>query len=386
MLKSKKNISKTLAFVLILLLVFFGFSKNSIAQCPTPDYYYTVSTSNPAAPALDKSPGDSKIIIYKIYLSPYNTPPYVGVVNGLSFSTLGSYNSLDILSYELWFNTVDVFPVVPTVTDMIGPFNPGSYTFPAFSVALDGTNGGYFWITMDLAPTADPCDTIKVDAITIGSVAYSCATHYTYSCAISFVSYVGGRILVLPCALPIELSSFNATCTRGISKIEWSTSSESNNDFFTVEKSSNAKDWEILGKLDGAGNSNELINYSFNDNNPFDGKTYYRLKQTDLDGSSKYFDPISVTCDEVNTSNNLILSANYVSNEINCAVFSNEETGSTIEIYNSYGQIIYSKKYNLSKGTNNINLDISKYNSGSFYVTVRPFNQNITNTKPFIIP
>lgn len=77
--------------------------------------------------------------------------------------------------------------------------------------------------------------------------------------------------------------------------ITWTTQSETNNDYFTLERSVNGFDWEPVGTVDGAGNSTHHLYYSMIDESPYQPVTYYRLKQTDYDGAFTYFTPISVS-------------------------------------------------------------------------------------------
>jgi len=91
--------------------------------------------------------------------------------------------------------------------------------------------------------------------------------------------------------LPIELLSFDAKKGDGFYvDLSWITASEQNNDYFTVEHSQFGKDWYEVGIVKGAGNSNSILKYKLRDNKPFEGLSYYRLKQTDFDGSFTYSD------------------------------------------------------------------------------------------------
>ena len=76
--------------------------------------------------------------------------------------------------------------------------------------------------------------------------------------------------------------------------LDESTALELNNDFFTVERSNDAVNFEELIIIDGAGNSNQTLNYTTKDVNPFNGVSYYRLKQTDFDGKFAYSNIVSV--------------------------------------------------------------------------------------------
>lgn len=88
--------------------------------------------------------------------------------------------------------------------------------------------------------------------------------------------------------LPIELMSFDAEVCQNEVCLEWITGTEIDNDFFEIERSINGKEWDSLGKIEGAGNSTDLRAYNFVDDVPVKGISYYRLKQTDFDGAYSY--------------------------------------------------------------------------------------------------
>ena len=98
--------------------------------------------------------------------------------------------------------------------------------------------------------------------------------------------------------LPIELVSFTGNCNSKSVSLNWTTASEINNDYFTIERAQDAINFKELRKFDGAANNNQTINYSFIDTEPLTGTSYYRLKQTDFDGQFNYFNTIAVTCQD----------------------------------------------------------------------------------------
>lgn len=99
--------------------------------------------------------------------------------------------------------------------------------------------------------------------------------------------------------LPIELISFDAEYDGEKEVIiEWSTASQINNNYFTIETSTDGYEWEELTKINGCGNCNTQIDYRIVDENPFKGVSYYRLTQTDYDGVFEIFDPVSVIIKE----------------------------------------------------------------------------------------
>ena len=87
-------------------------------------------------------------------------------------------------------------------------------------------------------------------------------------------------------SLPVKLASFTAKADVDKVKLAWSTTSETNNQFFTVQRSGNGKDFRDIATVDGAGSLDKLKEYSHIDLSPLHGTSYYRLKQTDFDGTS----------------------------------------------------------------------------------------------------
>ncbi|MES2763299.1 MAG: T9SS type A sorting domain-containing protein [Bacteroidota bacterium] len=94
--------------------------------------------------------------------------------------------------------------------------------------------------------------------------------------------------------LPIELLSFDAIMNDKKVDITWATATESNNDYYTIEKSKDGISFETVSIVDAAGNSLSTVHYSDVDYNPYEGIFYYRLKQTDLNGTFTYSKIVAV--------------------------------------------------------------------------------------------
>jgi hypothetical protein len=94
--------------------------------------------------------------------------------------------------------------------------------------------------------------------------------------------------------LPIELLSFSARALDAGVRTEWSTATEQDNAFFTVERSSDARHFMAVGEIAGAGNSSALLHYSWLDARPLPGLSYYRLRQTDINGVSSLSPMVAV--------------------------------------------------------------------------------------------
>ncbi|TAL60358.1 MAG: T9SS type A sorting domain-containing protein [Bacteroidetes bacterium] len=153
-----------------------------------------------------------------------------------------------------------------------------------------------------------------------------------------------------PCGtVPVELLYFTARCSNPHPSmtLNWATASETNNHYFTVERSSLSfgEGWGEVGTVQGAGNSSTIRNYEFADAIPPSlverggGEVYYRLKQTDFDGEYEYFGPISVNC----SAEQQIMVFPSISNSGYFTVVG-KEIAEEITVYNLLGEKSYSAK------------------------------------------
>ncbi len=94
--------------------------------------------------------------------------------------------------------------------------------------------------------------------------------------------------------LPIVLLDFTAEDKGDKVQLNWATAAEINNDFFTIERSRDGQEFEVLLTQEGAGNSTQVLYYEDLDDDPLEGISYYRLKQTDFDGAYEYSDVVAV--------------------------------------------------------------------------------------------
>lgn len=95
-------------------------------------------------------------------------------------------------------------------------------------------------------------------------------------------------------ALPVELLSFTARHIGRHTLLEWSTATETDNDYFGIERSPDGQRFETIGRVEGAGTTQTQRDYAFTDHAPLPGFAYYRLRQTNYDGSVAYSPIVSV--------------------------------------------------------------------------------------------
>lgn len=126
--------------------------------------------------------------------------------------------------------------------------------------------------------------------------------------------------------LPIELKSFNCTNKKTGIELNWITSTERNNDYFAIERSSDGKNFEEIAQMNGAGNSTSEKQYQYLDKTPLNGTSYYRLKQVDYNSESTYSDLSSCSFERGKTKINV-----YSYTGILMASAETEDYASTIE-------------------------------------------------------
>lgn len=93
--------------------------------------------------------------------------------------------------------------------------------------------------------------------------------------------------------LPLELAMFDVVNQEIANRLQWITASEHNTDMFELQRSADGMEFQAIGQVNAAGNSHTALEYSYWDEHPQNGVNYYRLKQTDLDGSTFYSQTVS---------------------------------------------------------------------------------------------
>lgn len=183
-------------------------------------------------------------------------------------------------------------------------------------------------------------------------------------------SHVDNFVLNGSCTvLPVEWMKFDGFCRENGIVLKWSTASEINNDFFTVEHSANGIDFVEIGKVKGGGNSNKQIDYEFTDKRANNQTTYYRLKQNNADNSYKYSTVISVeNCTKIREAIVEIF-PNPAANEV---IFKTATGGIDAALFSMYGTKI--ADYSLLEGENKI--DITSLPDGMYYLKSSCRNEN----------
>jgi hypothetical protein len=172
--------------------------------------------------------------------------------------------------------------------------------------------------------------------------------------------------------LPVSLVRFEAERNpEGHVLLYWDTQSESNNDYFTVSRSTNSSAFDVISKVSGVGNSNGQNQYKHYDAQAPAGLLYYRLAQTDFDGTEKMLKIISVVNNKVsNSSQQFRLRSNPFQSFIWIEVVSAQAQKAQLRLLASTGEETFSEYVFLSKGHNDLRVEIQDDFPAGIYTLV----------------
>ena len=175
--------------------------------------------------------------------------------------------------------------------------------------------------------------------------------------------------------MPITLAYFKANADGNQTLLEWKTINEENNDFFTIERSEDGKQFYILDHVNGAGNSDVELSYEYIDPNPSEGANYYRLKQTDYNGDFEYFNIEVVYHDQLINTTPLItierVGPNPFQHQINVRFMVQDYADILLKITDINGRLLDEQTYSASPGANTITYQQgSQLPSGIYLLTL----------------
>ncbi|MBO7133722.1 MAG: choice-of-anchor J domain-containing protein [Bacteroidales bacterium] len=186
----------------------------------------------------------------------------------------------------------------------------------------------------------------------------------------SMITSLGSKSKTI--VLPIELTSFTATCDGRSTLVEWSTATERNNDYFVIERSDDAIEFTEVGRVAGAGNSIEQLDYTYNDYGIHGGDNYYRLVQVDYDGTRTVSEIVVANCVESATDGDpdVLAYPNPFNGELTLVLDNFSNRAATIEVYDMLGKLIYTEKASAPQNSYETILNLSNLPSGAYTVRV----------------
>jgi hypothetical protein len=191
----------------------------------------------------------------------------------------------------------------------------------------------------------------------------------------SFVAVPGNAI-----PIPVKMKSFTGWKQINSNQLKWITSTELNNAYFEVERSTDGTNFVTIGRVEGSGNSDQEISYGFDDTK-FPALAYYRLKQVDLDGQYKYSEVIMLRR-ETSKSGLSITYSNPVSNSTRMLISTHRAGMVNLRIIDVSGKTLQTHMVECSPGNTTVMKDLSQIPAGTYYLIITQGDDKLV--KPFI--
>ena len=167
--------------------------------------------------------------------------------------------------------------------------------------------------------------------------------------------------------LPVTLAYFEIGQINDHVACDWKTLAELNNDYFSVERSTDGVHFTEIGRMDGAGNSTSGRHYRFEDTRPLSGLLYYRLKQTDFDGRSEIFKILSVYFNSADSRDQVRILANPFTDRFTVVYKSMPGEEINLRLLDMTGSLVLSQNVHVSQDAGSFTVEIpGQIKSGTY--------------------
>jgi hypothetical protein len=169
--------------------------------------------------------------------------------------------------------------------------------------------------------------------------------------------------------LPVELLYFTAEPKGEQVICRWETASETNNDYFIVERSTDGNNFEQIGKVSGFGQGTSTSNrsYSVIDPQPCSDIRYYRLKQVDMDSKFAYSETVAINC---KLKNSIEVYPNPAKSELTTEFAQAVDSKITISLIDVAGRVVHRENAEGVKGINVLHISLDDIAAGAYYITI----------------
>ncbi|MDP4213490.1 MAG: T9SS type A sorting domain-containing protein [Bacteroidota bacterium] len=173
--------------------------------------------------------------------------------------------------------------------------------------------------------------------------------------------------------LPVIFTLFNARCEGNRVLLVWQTAQEENSHYFSVERSADAAEWTVLGKIPAAGNASGEKNYSFADDAPLQNG-YYRIAEHDLDGRVQFTSALTSNC---NPADAFRVWPNPARSTLYINISADAGTAAIIKLSDSRGARIRQQTSDLFPGNNLISMNLQGIAAGIYFVSIQYKNKQV---------
>jgi hypothetical protein len=398
-MKKAKNISKLLAYFLVFFI--YGSSFSQVGLGPAPYCFPQYTGSN--RPCNQPNPSNTAGNTINDFINDFNTTgASVNITNNNSGCNSQIFAST---SENYYFVPCPNFLRVMPGQNITCNFRSGIIYDQGFALFIDWNNNSIFdlpservvaipglpvantWTTGAFTvPAAQAAGTYRMRVrccyVTTGGLIDPC-TLYNYGETEDYRLQVGTGLI---CGvLPVELIAYVGLYKNNTTELSWTTATETNSDYFTIERSYDNEHFELIERVQASGNSNSETSYSVTDQNPKNNSIiYYRLKQYDIGSSEESLsETISVYADNSNMGFDLYPNP---ANTKMTIVMPEALIGKTLflEVYNNSGKKVFNTESIITNYNSTQEVDITELQKGVYFVKVLDLSGDIVMKKILI--
>lgn len=273
-----------------------------------------------------------------------------------------------------WITSCICGSVENTQYAMFCPTTSGTYTFSVSNISCSGGGAALQWGIMPSTNTCQDGYTLYCTGSSTSNtdVALSLTGGSCYQ--IFFDGNAGAactwNFVIQAPVLPVDFLDLSATPDGNKVLIAWSTATERNNSHFTIQRSQDGAIFKDLGEVKGKGSTNTASHYNFTDEGAPGGMLYYRIKQTDFNGSSRY-SPIVV----VNHAGKFSFEINKLfpspaNDFITVDLSSDEKADASVTVLDAHAKPVANFTRQLGLGDNVFTLDVKEFAKGLHYLVI----------------
>jgi hypothetical protein len=231
---------------------------------------------------------------------------------------------------------------------------------------------GFNWFYLSSSISTSP--RVIVGPYTVPGT-YTYIAEYTNTCG-TFRDTVN---VIASSTVPVNLTLFEAKAVENSAILRWQTASETDNDYFIIERSADGRLFESIGKVEGNGTTNRTSSYQYldkdiaNSGNVF----YYRLQQVDKDGTVDYSSVVSVAFENNEADFTALVLPNPASKETFVLLQGVDNGKITVEVFDIHGKLLSTQSENISNSGKTIQLqNVEILEKGMYFVHVNTNGQS----------
>lgn len=239
---------------------------------------------------------------------------------------------------------------------------------------------GFYWFKNTGAPYSAP----DFDGTHYGGATGSTpnAVNYTQMSGVTSFSGGSGAVILVPSPLlNVKWLYFTGDTDGKVNHLKWATENEQNTLFFEVQRSANGIDFEPIGEVAAANNSDEQRSYTFDDITPLQGQNYYRLRLVSNDNNEVFSNVVAL---EIEKADNYAFFPNPTQDVVFYQFNGKGNDQIQIEVVDVLGRTLTTRRAGSIAGLNRVSIDLAQFPNGTYMVRAKHLSENTVHTAKIV--